>query len=231
MMAKRGMITVTQPDFSRMRAEAVRQERALRRAALEATDIAASKAQKHVQAKIRAVGLKNLSNAVGYTSAKRKRQDPKKPYGVIFARGGDESRAGGALEAYGKGTTIYPVRGSWLAFPTGAIPSKVGRRKMTPELYNKSGLTGSIGPLIFRRIKPNVALLVLRKVSISPKNGRAKMLGKRRPRTRIVPERDVTAFVLIKQTRRAQRFNKDEIMQFYSGRVPLYLERLMKDYY
>src|SRR3546814_5698934 len=90
-----------------------------------------------------------------------------------------------------------------------SIPARVGRKKITPKLYNNSGLATSIGKLIFRKVKPNLALLVVRKVSLSPKTGRAKALGPRGTRTRIVPEKDTVAFVLIRQTRRAKRWDKD----------------------
>lgn len=180
---------------------------------------------------MRGVGLGKLDQAVGFTSAQRKGQRDRTPYAAIFAKGGDESRAGGALEAYSRGTTIRTINGEWLAYATEAVPKRIGRRKITPALYNRSGLVGSIGKLIFRKINPNLALLVLRKVSLSPKTGQAKALGKRAPRTRIVPEKDVVAFVLIRQTRRAKRFDKDIEVSLESRRTPLYMKRWLDQYY
>lgn len=227
----RPVIKVTRPDFSRLRGEAKAFGRAHRLAAVDATDLAGSRAQRRVQAKMRAAGLGNLSRAVGFTSAKRKRQLDRTPYAAIYAKGGDESRAGGALEAYSRGATIRAQNSEWLAYATDAVPKRVGRRKMTPKLYNSSGLVGSIGKLVFRKVKPNLALLVLRKVSLSAKTGQARALGKRAPRTRIVPEKDVVAFVLIKQTRRAKRFDKDLEVGYESRRVPDYIARILAGRY
>ena len=225
---------VSKPDFSSVRREKDAFIKARRKAALDATDLASQKAQAAVQAKMRSVGLGKLANAVGYTSAKKKRQLDLKPYGVLFARGGDESLAGGALEAYSRGTTITPESQSWLAVPTSAVPRLVAargrRRRLTPALWKEAGLESRIGKLRFRLIKPGLALLVVNKVSLSPKTGQAKALGQRRPRTRIVPDKDVVAFVLIKQTRRAKRFDQTQIVGYYSDRVPDYLARLLRDY-
>lgn len=227
----RKFIDVRRPDFSGFRQEGRRFNRAQRRAAVEATDLASRRAQKRIQAKMKSVGLGRLSNAVGQTSAKMKRQLEGNPYGAIFAKGGDDSAAGGALEAYSRGVTIRAKNGEWLAYPTDAVPRIVGRRRLTPKGYLASGLTSSIGKLIFRRIKPDLALLVVRNVSLSPKTGRAKALGKGRPRNRVVPEKDTVAFVLIRRTRRAKRFDKDVMVRMESARTPDYIARLMKQFY
>ena len=227
-------ISLSKPRFGAIRVEGQRIARDMERAALEATDLASKKAQKHIQAKMRAVGLGKLGNAVGQTSAKRKRNYPGSPYGVIFARGGDDTLAGGALEAYSQGTTIRPKNGNWLAVPTSAIPrvATVGgrRRRLTPERYKQAGLEQKIGKLIYIPVRQNLALLVVRNVSLSPKTGQAKRLGKRKPKTRGVPESYTTVFILIKQTRRAKRFDKDQIVRFYADRLPDYMARLMSDY-
>lgn len=206
------------------------------RASQEAAEIASKKGQRHVQAKMRSVGLGKLANAVGQTSSKKKRRSDAdgNAWGVIYARGGDESRAGGALEAYSRGVTIRPKQAEWLAVPTKAVPRFVTaggrRRRLTPSLWEKAGLNTRIGKLVFKRIRQNLAILTVSKVSLSPKTGRAKALGKGRPRTRIVPKKDVVAFILIKQTRRAKRFDQHEIMRFYADRVPQYLKRLLAGY-
>ena len=227
-------ISISKPDFRGARSERDRFRKDQRKAAFEVTDIAANKAQKHIQAKMRSVNLGKLANAVGYTSAKKKRQFDNTPYGVIYARGGDESLAGGALEAYSQGTTITPYRGAWLAIPTEAAPRfiRVGgkRKRLTPSLYKSAGLESTIGKLHFRLIKPDMALLIVKNVSLSPKTGRARALGPRRPRTRVVPDRDTVVFILIKQTRRAKRFDKDEIVGFYLNRMPEYLARTLEGY-
>lgn len=224
------VFTVRPPSLAGMRAEGKRFKQAHLKASLFATDLAGQRAHRRQQATMRSVGLGRLDRAVGWTSAQKKGQTGT-PYAAIFAKGDRESRAAQALEAYSKGATIRAVNGEWLAFATDAIPKRVGRKKITPKLYNNSGLATSIGKLIFRKVKPNLALLVLRKVSLSPKTGQAKALGVRRPRTRIVPEKDVVAFVLIRQTRRAKRWDKDAAPRLESIRVPLYMKRWLDQNY
>lgn len=198
----------------------------LRAAAIEATDRASKEAQRGVQERITASGLGRLSRAVGHTSTKRERS-PGDPYGVLYARGGDESLAGGALESYSRGSTIRPGPGhQWLAFPTAAVPRFVSvggrRRRLTVDLYLKSGLMQSIGKLIFRQISASRAVWIIRRASVSPKTGRAKAVGPGKTRTRIL-QKDVVAFVGIRVTRRAARFNKDGVVSFYAKRVPRYM--------
>lgn len=230
-------VSVRLPDIRSIRQDMKAIERQNRRAALDVTDEASKKAQRHTQAKMKSVGLGRLSNAVGQTSAKRKRQTEsgRDPYGVIFARGGDDSLAGGALDAYSRGAVIRPRNGNWLAVPTKAAPRFVtsgGKRKrLTPALWSQGGFDQKIGKLVFRQIRHNLALLVVRGVSLSPKTGQAKALGKSgRSRTRVVPTGDTVVFVLIKQTRRAKRFDQTEIMKFYSDRVPVYMARTIAGY-
>jgi len=225
---------MSRPDYAVLHRERDRFKRDQKRAAHEAADIAGEKMYRHTQAKIRSVGLGRLSNATGFTSSKRTRQLDRTPYGVMFARGGDESLAGGALESYTQGTTITPESGEWLAVPTPAAPRLVNvggrRRRLTPATWAAAGLNQKIGKLIFRQIRSNLALLVVRKVSLSAKTGQAKALGKGKPRTRIVPQKDVVVFVLIRQTRRAKRFDKDEIALIYHNRIPDYLTRILRGY-
>src|SRR5690349_6918511 len=68
-----------------------RLERALYEAAQLGTEQTSIGAQRRVKAKIAAVGLGRLAGAVGQTSSRKKGQKPQKPYGAIYARGGDES--------------------------------------------------------------------------------------------------------------------------------------------
>lgn len=237
-MASGLKFTVRAPDIKAgMRADAAKIHRDHRRAAIDVTELASKKAQAHIQAKMRSVGLGRLSNAVGQTSAKRKRQtDPgRDPYGVIFARGGDDSLAGGALEAYSQGAVIRPKNGAWLAVPTKAAPRFVQaagkRRRLTPALWATAGLNQKIGRLVFKQIRSDLAILTVRSVSLSPKSGQAKALGKSgRSRSRIVAKGDVVVFVLIKQTRRAKRFDKDQIINFYADRMPDYVRRTLEGY-
>ncbi len=226
--------TTSKPDFSALRREGDRLKRMHDRAALEVTDLTIQKAHKHIQAKMRSVGLGKLDRAVGWTSAKRKGQRDRTPYGAVYAKGGDETLAGGALEAYSRGATISPKNGNWLAVPTAAAPRLVNaggkRRRLTPDRWAQAGLNQKIGRLVFKQISTNLALLVVRRVSLSPKTGQARAIGKRAPRTRVVPQGDTVVFVLIRQTRRAKRFDKDDIIKFYANRMPDYMARTLAGY-
>jgi hypothetical protein len=209
--------------------------RDLRRAAIVATEVTSKGAQKSVQARIRSVGLGRLSNAVAQTSSAREKdfRNGDKPYGVLFARGGDETLAGGALESYSRGATITASGGKrWLAFATAAVPKFIsagGRRfRTTPELYRNSSLETSIGKLVFRQISDNRAVLIIRKVTLSPKTGRAKADTGRATRTR-VREKEVVAFVLIRVTRRAQRFDKDQIVGQWARKVPYEMSKALAE--
>lgn len=213
-----------------------RHKRIVYAAAQYATDKATRDAAVHMRARIARVGLGRLGGAVGNTSSLKKRQKPAMPYGAIYARGGDESRAGQALQAYGTGVTIRARRGSWLAFPTNAVPRSFSRRllgalggkRVTPGRFIDGGLATSIGTLYFKPIKKDLAYLVIRNVTLDPRTHRAKKAGPRAPRTRIAAK-EVAAFVLIRVTRRAKRFDKDRIVGAYARQVPdhmaEYLER------
>lgn len=209
-------------------AAATRYRKDLRAAAIYATDRASREAQRGVQERITSTGLGRLSRAVGNTSTRREGDGGvSDPYGVIFARGGDRSLAGGALESYSRGSTIRPGPGKvWLAFPTKAVPRFISiggaRRRLTPDLYMRSSLMQTIGRLEFRPLGDDKAIWVIKRVSLSPKTGRAKALGARPTRTRVV-EKEVIAFVGIRVTRRAQRFNKDGVVSFYARRVPSHM--------
>jgi hypothetical protein len=209
-------------------AATTRYRRQLRRAEIRATHRASKEAQVAVQEKIRSVGLGKLYKAVGQTSTQAQGDNGADPYGVIFAKGGDESSGGGTLESYSRGSVIRPLPGgTWLAIPTAAVPKYISiggaRRRLTPELYLQSGLMSSIGILEFRPLGPDKAIWVIRRVSVSPKTGRAKALGPGRTRTRIV-QKEIIAFIGIRVTTRAQRFDHVATVGFYGRRVPQYIE-------
>lgn len=224
---------ITTPDVKRevARARGI-YAREIRRAAIDATDRASREGVIELRAKMRSAGLGRLGNAVGQTSLKRKSgSSSDTPYGVWFARGGDESQGGGTLEAYSRGTKIRPKSGNgWLWIPTRAVQRIIGRgrqrRRLTPALWIGSSLEQSVGKLEFRPISSNRAVLVIKRVSLSPKTGRAKALGPGRTRTRI-PVKEVIAFVGIRFTSRIQRFDKDAVAAGYSRRVPTYMTELL----
>jgi len=226
------------PNIERgLRREVQRLEREQHRAGVSATHLASKRGQRRTQAKMRSVGLKKLSNAVGQASSqtKRRRNLQDNPFGVIFARGGDESRGGQALQAYTQGAIIRPRNGSWLAVPTDAAQKLVSvggrRRRLTPKLWAQAGMNQRVGKLRFRQVRGNLAMLFVENVSLSPKTGRAKVLPKSgRTRTRVVPKRPVVIFWLIKVTRRAKRFDQRTIMQGEANRVPTYMLRILRGY-
>jgi hypothetical protein len=185
-------------------------------------DRATRLAQKGGQAKARAVGLGRLAGAIGATSSEQKRRrDPDNAWGAIFARGGDDSRAGGALEAYTKGATIRGRNVEWLAIATNAVPKRIGRYRMTPQRYEAAG--SPLGPLVFHRISVNRAVLIIQgDFTVSRKTGRAKRFAGRVTRSR-TRQRDVIAFVLIKETRRMQRFDQVAITRRAATKLPEFI--------
>jgi len=188
-----------------------------------AIDRATTSAKNDTRQRITAAGLGRLAGAVGsMSSLQRRKLGGGVATGVIFARGKTDSRANQALLAYSEGASIFPTSGKrWLAFPTKAVPRRVGRgRKMTPAIYNASGLVQSIGKLVFIPVSAKEALLVARKVNVSRRTGRAKAYAGRTPRGS--DRKDVVAFVLIKFTLRAQRFSQRAIMMRAQRLVPTF---------
>lgn len=173
-------------------------------------------AKRRTRETVRAVGLGRLANAVDATTSaeKGKTRGEFGAWGAVFARGRADGRGNQALLAYSEGASIFPTGNrKWLAFATAAVPKRGPRnKKMTPDLYRASGLEKSIGKLQFVRGKrPQVAYLVARKVTVSRRTGRAKAFGGRTPRGSDRKD-SIIAFVLIRYTRRAQRFDQGAIM-------------------
>lgn len=220
-------ITVTAPNVANIGRQGKVLAKAENRAMHVAVDRATRLGQKGVQQRIRAVGLGRLAGAVGSTSSERKkRRSPDNAWGAIFARGGKDSRAGGALEAYTQGATIRGRNVEWLAIATRALPKRIGRYRTTPQRYEAAG--SPLGPLVFKRISVNRAYLIAQgDFTVSVKTGKAKRAGGRKTRTRQA-QRDVIAFVLIKQTRRAKRFDQKTIVRLASSKVAEFMEQEMQ---
>lgn len=212
----------TRPPASLYEALGAEHKRVLEHSAAIAVDRNTGKARRQIQREMRAAGLGRLANAVGSTSSLQKgRTRGNQAWGAVYAKGGDESLAGGALDAYSRGTVIRPVRGKWLWFQTRALartarlPGASGRSRLTPERYRALG--SPLGPLRFRRIKPDLAIYYAENLLVNPK-GRARKPGKR-PRT--APRKRVVLFYGIKFTRRAKRFDRDKVMKYWSSQVPV----------
>lgn len=184
---------------------------------------------------MRSAGLGKLGNAVKTETGRSKdRGGNPNAYGVIFADNGDESRAGQALQAYSKGTTIKPIKGPWLWFQTPAlartskIPGDNRRGRLTPERYNQMG--APLGPLRFARINPSFAKLYVDVADVSVKTGRATRPGKGKPRTKVRTKR-VTIFFGIRNTRRGQRYDPQRIVAQAHKEIPVGIATEMAGYF
>lgn len=209
------------------------------KAARIATDRASKDAQRELQRKMRSVRLGRLANAVGQTSSLRKKSTgtgpadrawgAPAPYGAVYARGGDNSRAGQALEAYSQGVTIRAGATpglSWMAYPTQAA----GRIIRLPRIKNgKPGFgnyrntpSRQANRLRFVRLSPNRAMLVLDKAEVSVRTGKARPQRDRKSKA-FNREKFVVMFWLIKVTTRAKRFDKDSYVQRAARNVPRFM--------
>lgn len=211
-------------------------------AALRTSDEWAVNSRNQIQGAMKAAKLGKLSGAVRYSSDYRRKrrllattqgfpQQPWRAGGIVYTTGGSD-RTSGAFKAYSQGAVIVPKAGRrWLAFPTSNIPKRAGRKKMTPALYNKNGFAQSIGPLTFvPGISPNVAYLVVKNVSVSRlTGGRARRLGSRggvgggRKLSQFT-----VAFILIRTTTRARRFDPLVIMNRQFNQVPARLAAYLR---
>jgi hypothetical protein len=208
----------------------------LEQAALRATDRVARDSQREIRAAMTAARLGRLGNAVGAGSdlqkgngVHRRGADAFSATGWIYTRGRSE-RTRGAIEAYTEGAEISPRRAQWLWIPNvPTIPSRAGRTKMTPALYNAKGFDQRIGPLVFIRGKnPGEALLIARNVTINRLGlGKARRLPKRGAIGSTRQRVDyVIAFIGIKRTTRMQRVNPQTIIARNAAR----LGQLVKDF-
>lgn len=200
------------PSLSRQRREIVED---LRYTAKYITREGSKIALEKSQAAIKAAGLGNLGRALGATSSSKggnAKVDENTEWGVVYIRPGPESRAAGALGAYTKGAMIRAVQHEWLAFPTRNIPQRINRYKTTPARYIRSGLVQSIGPLRFIRKSATRAVLVVDDVEVSRRTGRARAKGKRKSKA-FDQQKELVAFVLIRQTYRAKRHSQKAVMQ------------------
>jgi len=203
-------------------------------AAARATDKAARLGRDDMRRDMRAQGLGGLANTIASTSDRQKGRvgtgdiSVLDVAGFISVRGVKSPRTAGALKSYvdNEQTSIAPVRGRWLAIPTGRIPSKAGRRKMTPDLYRASGLEEKIGPLEFVKSKrPGVAYLIVNDVTVRTdgKKGSARRLPKRGIASKGRGHVSIIAFILIRATRRSRRTDPRQIAERWARRMPALL--------
>lgn len=201
----------------------------LEQVALEAADATGRETLREIRSEMKAAGLGGLSNAVTMGSdlksgngVKRRGREAFSASAWIYVRGKSE-RTIGAIEAYTVGAEIRPVNTQWLWIATDAIPKRVGRFKMTPARYNRSGYAQSIGPLeMVPGRSPGEALLVVKNVTMRTAGGGN---ARRVPaRGRIGAGREardiVVAFVGIKRTARASRVDVPQIIRRNVARMP-----------
>lgn len=211
--------TVRANDYRRQVDREARQELRDRRLAAKRTaDRNGRAAQIHIRTRMRAVGLGRLGNAVGMKSYYLK--GGAGAGAAIFARGQSkiDNRGAGAIEAYSQGAIIRARNAKWMAFATGALPRITNRKRMTPARYRSEGWESRLGKLEFKPISKSLAFYVVRNLGVSVKTGRAKRAPKRRSKATVV-KREVTMFVLIKFTRRAQRFDEKEIAAIHAANM------------
>lgn len=208
--------------------------RQLGKAALFASDKAATLGQRRIRASMAGARLAKLSKTVRVGSDLKKGTGPsvgtvsrRWRAGAYIYRNDGSARAGGAWEAYSKGTVIVPKRGRWLAFPTGNVPKRAGRRKITPSGYKSAGLEAKHGPLVFiTGPRAGVAYLIAKDVSVPGANagGVARKRGKRGGVGAGRQAREfVVMFILIRRTVRGRRFDPVTEARAEAARAPEYM--------
>lgn len=174
------------------------------------------------RSRMKATGMGKLERAIGYTSSLKKgRTSDDFAWASIHIRG-DNERTVGAIESYTRsgGTTIRPVHGKWLWYPTGRVPRtminkvidpKTGKLKSSRSRYGRAAWKGSaletkVGELEFIPFRPNLVFLVIRNVTLdrNKRNARRATGGRLRTRYR---KPFIIAFIGIRVTRRAQRYD------------------------
>ncbi|HMO74140.1 MAG TPA: hypothetical protein PKD48_02260 [Sphingopyxis sp.] len=76
-------------------------------------------------------------------------------------------RLRGAIDAYTVGADILPDKGRWLWIAADNIPSRAGRKRMTPELCKSEGFEAKIGPLVPVLDCNGFPPLIVKNVSVS----------------------------------------------------------------
>jgi hypothetical protein len=201
-------------------------------AVARSADDTAKAAQNAITDKMRETRLGKISRAIRYTSDYQKNRVPDIGLGVSDLKAGavvwnrdPSERTQGTLDAYTNGeVTILPKHGRWLAIATDEIPAKVGRFRMTPYLYERSGLDRKIGPLQFiQGKKSGNAFLIVHDVQVNAAHGFGR--ARRIPKTgRISANKKqvgfIIAFILIRVTRRSERLNPKQIFRDEFTKLP-----------
>lgn len=206
-------------------------------AALFATDKAIKRSQRDLRASFQEVGLGRVTKVIGVTSDLQKGsvhrfgEEGFSASGVQFQKSRGE-RLDGMIESYGRGAEITPKKGEWLWIATPELGRKrANRKKITPALYNATGLNRTVGPLVMIKGRhPGEALLIVRNVSTPVgRAGRATKLPRSgRPRANREAREFIVAFIGIRRTTRFQRFDAQQLLREAAAQVPKYVDEFLR---
>lgn len=207
----------------------------IERAMLVATDTASRNALKEIRG---SNTLGRLGNALGHFS------DLKKGKGYRFGASGFSASGGiaiktknertvGAIMSFTEDETeILPVRTPWLWIPTPQLGVKrIGKKKITPALYNASPLPQRLGPLqMIPGRHAGEALLIIRNVQTSLAGRRRPIKGSKTGVARAGRQQQefIVAFIGIKRTARTKRIDVPAIMRANAARVGEFFYNEMK---
>ncbi len=205
----------------------------IKAAALNATHIAAGRAKRMIRDEMVAADLGRLGKAIDSGSDLEKRGVVKNrghgfsASGWVYVRSNSE-RTRGTIESYTVGAEIAPRNGRYLWIATDQIPTRAGRYKMTPALYNRMGFDAKIGPLVPVRSQNGTMMLIVRNVGVNAagKPNSAKSLTKRgMPRKGQIGADFIVAFYAIDRTSRRGRIDVPGIMREAQASLPELLEQ------
>lgn len=209
---------------------------ALEGAMLRASNRGARRLKNNIRQAMAGAGLGRLGNAFGSISDEE-RGGVQKRYanggfsasGTVFVRSKSD-RTLGAIQSYTEGSTILPVRGRWLWFPTDEIVRVAGgkkaRARVTPGNWSQLGLDTRIGPLTLVKSVNGRPLLVVKNVGVGAAGQRrsARSLTKKGvPRKGQVAREFVVAFIGIPRTARAARISIQALLDQVANELPALL--------
>lgn len=210
-------------------------------AALKSTDRAARIAKARIRTEMGSARLGTLGNAFaaksdldrGGIQVRYGGNGGFAASGIVYVRTKSE-RTLGAIQAYTEGADIRPVRSNWLWIPSKDIQRLVGtgrnRRRLSPGLWNESGLESRIGPLEMIESVNGYPLLVVKTGAVAM-TGKARSLRGRLKSGRApkgFQNRDfIVAFIGIPFTSRTARVDVQKIIDEVRAELPqMFIEAL-----
>lgn len=189
--------------------------------AKDVSDRAAVKLKNQIRQDMAGAKLGRLGQAITHTSDKARggnvyrRGDISRASGIVYIRT-KSPRTVGAIISYTEGAEMVAKNPSgFMWYPLEAAQRVVGkgksRKRLTPAMWESSGLQAKLGPLIKIRGSDGLPLLVVRNVGIGALKGgrtRARPLNKNgRPKKGDVAAEIVPIFKGIRATSRKARVN------------------------